>query len=270
MKRGYGGDFYEDEKGILLGINLGSDFTSEHEHGINGIKNSFKITNDDDILGIEKRMIKICPEEIIYNNDYELNGKHYVLLLLLEPWSARHSFEIISNLLSHELRPIHSNSDLICAWDSKTFGILVSDRYKVELEALYTAFKNKDISIRIGALEYIQSEANISGFYYRPRLDNGGLEFLIVSKLPSEIIDSFYTNDLSNMNLQKEVKATGIHDILKKAGKEYHVLSPKWENENKKEIIFWLNPFHQDIYNFGWYTIKDLKEWANNKGKVIK
>ena len=55
---------------------------------------------------------------------------------------------------------------------------------------------------------------------------------------------------------------------MEKAGKKYFALSPRWKDDNKKEVIFWLNPYHQDIDNFGWFTVEDLKDWAKGKGKI--
>lgn len=63
-------------------------------------------------------------------------------------------------------------------------------------------------------------------------------------------------------------KKTKIKKILDRAGKKYFALSPRWKDENKKEVIFWLNPYYQDIDNFGWFTVDDLKDWAKGKGKI--
>ena len=40
--------------------------------------------------------------------------------------------------------------------------------------------------------------------------------------------------------------------------------------ENKKEVIFWLNPMDQHNNNWGWFTVEDLKKWAKGKGKIPK
>lgn len=33
---------------------------------------------------------------------------------------------------------------------------------------------------------------------------------------------------------------------------------------------FWLNPWDQHIYEAGWYTLEELKQWGKDKGPVIK
>ena len=62
---------------------------------------------------------------------------------------------------------------------------------------------------------------------------------------------------------------TGIYKILKDAGKRFFALSPKWKDDNKEEVVFWLNPIEQHIYNYGWFTVEDLKLWAKNEGPVM-
>lgn len=63
---------------------------------------------------------------------------------------------------------------------------------------------------------------------------------------------------------------TRIHKILAKSGKKYFALSPRWADDQKKEVVFWLNPYDQDKYNSGWFSVQDLKDWAKDKGKVMK
>jgi hypothetical protein len=33
--------------------------------------------------------------------------------------------------------------------------------------------------------------------------------------------------------------------------------------------MYWLNPREQDIHNYGWFTVEELKQWAENKGPVM-
>ena len=99
---------------------------------------------------------------------------------------------------------------------------------------------------------------------------NGGLVLTIISRLPDEIITNTYEKDKDYYELQVAAKATGIYERLKEAGKKYHALSPRWTDENKKDVAFWLNPWGQDKYNFGWYTVQDLDDWIADEGKIIK
>ena len=130
---------------------------------------------------------------------------------------------------------------------------MVTEKYEQELKELYDAFVNLDVAVGVAPSEVFK---------------NGGLKFCIKSKMPEDTIQSIKEADLDYIALQKAVEKTKIKEILKKAGKEYFALSPRWKDDNKKEVIFWLNPMEQDKNNFGWFTVADLKDWANNKGKI--
>ena len=258
MRRSHDSEWWLGDNGELIGINLGADFTSEHEWGIKGINRSLGITDDVSILGIKKRTVSKFPQDNIIFESCKINKQNYTVLLLIDSWIIEeYKNKPMKDWLSSEVKP-YRDEDLVCAWDEKSFGILVSDKYKNELQTLYKAFQDKDIAVGIGG-----------GHAFK----NGGLKFTIVSKLPKVIIDEIYNADLDYENLQKTAKATGIYEILDKAGKGKYkgwmALSPRWKDEEKKEVIFWLNPEKQHIHNYGWYTVEDLKEWAEDKGKVM-
>lgn len=236
----------------LVGINLGADYCAEHEFGIATLQGLFKVNNDVNILGINRRKINTVPDKLIFK-EININNKIYYILLLKYFWDKNELEKNCEEWIPKDLLP-NNDDDLICAWDERSFGIVVSEVYKEEINELYTAFLNKNIAIAIGAS---------SG------LKNGGLIFLIISKLSSEYIDNIYKTDKDYLNLQKAAKAIGIYEILKKAKKEWLALIPKWKDDNKKEIIFWLNPKNQTMYKFGWYTVEDLKDWTEDKGEII-
>ena len=139
------------------------------------------------------------------------------------------------------------------AWDEKSFAILVTDKYKDELKELYEAFLNLDVAVGIAPSEAFK---------------NGGLKFCIKSRLPEETIQAIKDDDLDYIALQEAAEKTGIKKILEKAKCRYYALSPRWKDDDKKEVIFWLNPMEQDKNNFGWFTVEDLKDWAKGKGKI--
>ena len=252
MRRGYDSEFLTNDNGEIIGINLGADHCAEHEWGIKGIKESFKLNDNEEVFGIAKRIINASPENLMFKKVKIKNKIHYVLILL------RHTYGIIfdedyKKWLPSDLIPF-SDKNMACAWDENSFGIVVTKEFKNEIESLYESFKNKDIAIGVAP-----SKA----------FSNGGLVFTITSKLPQEIIDDIYEKDLDYYNLQNTATATGIYDVLKNKGKKYYALSPRWKDENKNELVFWLNPAEQRKYNYGWFTIEDLEDWANDKGKII-
>jgi hypothetical protein len=64
------------------------------------------------------------------------------------------------------------------------------------------------------------------------------------------------------LKLLEEVKIT-----LKDRGKEWFSLE-RWQWD-EGEIRFWLNPIDQENYQVGWYSIRDLIDWAHDRGPVL-
>jgi hypothetical protein len=263
MRRGYDSEFLIDENGVLLGINLGADFTSEHEWGIKGIKDVFGLKDEQaNFFGIKKPLYGVERRKI--NNKVDLLFKEVIvnkekcMVLILDRWSKQYAEESKDNKWIPNDLNIYRDEKMACAWDERSFGIMVKEDYFKELTEIYNAFMNLDIVIGISPSHAFK---------------NGGLIFTIASRLPKETVEEIYNNDLDAIRLKEAAEATGIYELLEKAGKGKYkgwmALSPRWKDDEKKEVIFWLNPEHQNIHNFGWFTVEDLKEWAENKGKIM-
>jgi hypothetical protein len=97
----------------------------------------------------------------------------------------------------------------------------------------------------------------------------GGLTFGIASKI-KEYDEAWKKSDISQYKLHKASEATGIEEYLRKHGKEYFALSPRWANDEETEIKWYLNPLRQSKYNFGNFNLEELKQWAHDEGPVIK
>lgn len=236
----------------LVGFNLGADYCAEHEWGIKGIVREFRI--DRDKVGIDGRMVTVVPESLVYTDiTYEKMKCH--LLVLVPYYYQEDDLKITKDDLRRwELCTYRfEEKGITTAWDEKSFAILVTDKYKDELKELYEAFINLDVAVGIAPSEAFK---------------NGGLKFCIKSRLPKETIQSIKDADLDYLALQKAVEETGIKKILENAKCRYYALSPRWKDDGKKEVIFWLNPMEQDKNNFGWFTVEDLKDWAKGKGKI--
>lgn len=236
----------------LVGFDLGADYCAEHEWGIKGILREFQVNTDK--VGIEKRMVTVIPKLLIYKDITYRKIKCH-LLALVPYWYFDEDIKITKdNLDSWELYDYYfEKNGITTAWDEKSFAILVTDKYENELKELYNAFLNLDVAIGIAPSEVFK---------------NGGLKFCIKSRLPKETIEKIKADDLDYIALQKAAERTKIKKILEKAGKKYLALSPRWKDENKKEVVFWLNPYYQNIDNYGWFTVDDLKDWAKDKGKI--
>lgn len=59
-----------------------------------------------------------------------------------------------------------------------------------------------------------------------------------------------------------------IKEELRELDKSWYSLDELKEYDGVWHI--WLNPRQQNKYNSGWFTIEDLKDWCENKGKIMK
>lgn len=230
----------------FIGINLGADYTAEHERGIGDIRSALGIPSDLTIRklqGIKGRTItKFDPKRFFFEK-----GKTHTCLTFEEPFLGK-----LSGWKNCELES--SPKELATAWSWSNFGIVVVNNYAHLLEELYEAFKCCDVAISLGG--------STNPF------QNGGLSIVIASKFPKEANDSLKAQDEDRRRLVRAVDATGIVKRLKAAKKEYSALSPRWKDEKKKEVMFWLNPYEQRENKCGWFTVKDLDLWIQGKGKI--
>jgi hypothetical protein len=259
MKRGNNPEILKID-GKFQGFNLGADFVSEHEWGIDKIKYIFGIDQPSDktspLLGADKRTISKFPEKYMHFQEFTIQNKKYWALICAHRYDINNKLGV-NSLRSYSIYPCFKEEHIFSAWDESGFAILVDKEYKVELKELFDEFKKCNVMITQGG-----------GHVF----SNGGLLLLIRSSLTKEELDRMYAIDIDHLNLEKAVEESGIKEILKAAGKDYYALSPRWKDESKTEIRFWLNPSKQQLYNYGWYTIEELKLWAedNPQSTIIK
>lgn len=263
MRRGMDAEVFVED-GKLYGFNLGADFTSEHEWGIDKLKRVFGVTNTKKkllgtiapVLGVDARTITEKPTDMLHYGEITLQKKKYSFLVCFNSYFTKIEKITADMLKSFEIYPFREDRHIFTAWDDGSFGILVDETYKKELADLYDAFNKKDIVFGMG-------RGNV--------FKNSGLLLIVRSAMSKEEVEELYEKDLDYLNLQKAAEKTGIAKKLKEVGKKYYALSPRWKDETtKKEVIFWLNPMDQHIYNSGWYGIEELMQWVNNEGPIIK
>lgn len=258
--------FIYDEDNFI-GINLGWDFTAEHECGIKEIKDRFGISNKSTFLnkkfGVETREVTKIPNELFFAPTIYKKKKCFVLAAPIDGTKKYLPFNDKGVLLRKGLDVFkllmwrlvdEKSSNIVASWDEKSFAICVINEEKDKLKELYDAFLNKDVVIMF----------NSSDNPYA----NSGLCIFIKSKLPNSFLQNLYDVDEKQYKLEKEVKKTKIEEKLKKANKKYFSLSPKWNEDGT--IIYWLNPYDQRKYNMGWYTLDDLLLWIKDKGPIVK
>lgn len=264
------------EKDQVIGVNLGSDFCAEHEWGIDGIKRKFGINLEDKnndrswweklkdsvsgptpVFGIDKRRItkgfdnlakfECTIDKIDYSKPKSKKEKLNVYCIVVKRlWDQTLKYD-------HYINQMHwrEGVEIFGFWNEEYFLIGLTDE-KLR-DDLYSAFEKNDIAIWLGGGGVFQ---------------NARLVISIVSRLPKETIDAMEEIDRDHYELKKEAVNTGIYDTLKKAGKTYYALSPRWKDKSKTEVVFWLNPEDQKNNNHGWYSVKDLEDWANDRGPI--
>jgi len=222
----------------FYGVNLGYDFCAEHEWGIDRINQIFGINNDEEIYGIEKRLIHKIP-------DYLSLDKRKDFFYL----TCTRSKEFIIKEYHDYQKSFKRN--LITGWCDASFCICTNAQ---EIEELYEAFQKLDVAIGVG------KALNPFG--------SGGLVIVIASKMPELDKELLYQEDKAWHELNVEAKQTGIYELLKSKNKYYYCLEPERQSDNS--IRWWLNPQEQQKYNSMWCTLKDLQDWAEDKGAVMK
>lgn len=255
--------------GQFVGVNLGWDYCAEHECGIRGIRSAFQMVDGDlspklqrelhladnpHAFGIARRIVRAFPESLIFAKVTRTRPVLYTLFL--SPLYAKQFKE--TNELTKETIPFNSapsNKGLSAAWDEHEFAIVADNKYKEQLEELYEAFKQNDVCIYLGK--------------YLP-FTNPGLHIMIASRLPTDVLQEMWNIDEDAWELQCAAEATGIIQFLKAKGKSWYCLEPRWKNKDRKEFWFWLNPMDQHRYNYGFYTVEELRLWGEDKGPIVR
>jgi len=274
----------------LIGIQLGADFTAEHERGIENINKALDIIGNEKgertkIFGVDRYKIKPKPDNFFFRE--QRSSPETVMLFFdsapFQFWNDDPNKISMKNLCTRYEIDLakafgeHEEQTLACAWDDASFGIHVKGKRQVKyLKKLYLAFLNGDAVVFLGEPPL-------------PAFSRPSLNLMILSAIPEEGKQYMIEKHKEQWELAKYAEKTGIEKKLAKAGKKWFALSPrkgkmktrairKTEGRttfedvspSKFDIMFFLNPMNQQEYNSGWFTVEELREWANNKGPVMK
>lgn len=155
----------------FIGINLGFDYISEHEYGIDKILedfNAIEIENnyDDKIDFKETSLYRVnsCPDKFILRK-ISIKRKTWYMFL----YSAWLSVDTNKKSIKpgRDLTPWR-DSELFTAWADGSFGIMTPAKHKNRLIELMKAFQDEDVIIGLGKNQSFK---------------NGGLKLIINSKL---------------------------------------------------------------------------------------
>lgn len=254
--------------GELLGIALGFDFCSEHEWGVRPLQEAFGLPRGV-AEGVNARKITALPAVLEYlaftrpARDKHRAGQSAACIVgHAQPWgtpaetlaAAREELRFYSEPGDRWHRP---ESDLVGAWDEKSFGVLVRGEENIrKLGELHEAFTRKDIVLTLG---------KSCGF-----LRSFGLTFLIDSRIDEGTRVAVLEKDRDYKRLLAAAKATGIEKRLRQAGMRWFALSPAWVDQEKRQVHFWLNPMEQSRFESGWFSVADLDAWAKGEGPVVR
>lgn len=277
MRSGSSHNEFIIHEGIFCGVNLGWDFTSEHEWGIKGIEQTFGLEGVANgvitkRLGIEARRVTLLPPSF---KIYEKGEYTYLISAKYggtdDDINKKNLDSIIGAYWPTEKDKKYwkdrEEKILQTAWDEGSFGIAVKGKEaRKYLKELFKAFNENDAVITFG------HDGN--------PFSNAGLMLVIASRLPKDYVDAQKEADLDRIALNKASDKTGIIERLEKAGRRYYACSPKWAKEikstvngeikTKHNVIYWLNPQEQNKYDHGWWTVEILDQWIAGKGPVMK
>jgi hypothetical protein len=76
--------------------------------------------------------------------------------------------------------------------------------------------------------------------------------------------------------LHAAAQATGSVERLHAAGRQFFACSPRWikpaeidARRSRHPVMFWLNPWLQNQFRSGWYTVEELDQWCAGTGPVV-
>lgn len=259
--------------GQIITINFGVDFCGEHESGIKELQEAFGISVKParhrnlrgrvkkEIVGADVRTVTKVPAGLKFFPN--LNGYAYLIYRESLAWMNESEFSSARFNSWLEVED-YSGEEFSAAWSWRDFGVRMSAMGPISigtqvLGQVYDALINGD------AMIYTVNTGNSFG--------GPGLAISIKSRVPQEVLDQMKEADLDRLNLLEAAEKTGIGLRLKRAGKGFFALSPRWgygSVSTQYPVVFWLNPMEQDKNNYGLFTVEQLDEWILGKGPIPK
>lgn len=270
MRRSFRWNWLKNKSGEICGLNLGSDHCAEHEWGISELKQILGI-QDENPSGLESRKITNLLEKNLFIHDDKASKKKTgkTILLIEAEYTISAAKQDLKNLNAQNMPYAPKGGekpDLCPSWSSRGLCVVASkDEDRQNLRVLIQALKNSDAALWLGG----------GGVF-----ENAGLCIGILSKIDDESKQHMKEADENSRLLKAADAATGIKELLAGANKRYFALSPAWASSIKStargeintafDVIYWLNPMEQDKNNYGWFTVEQLREWAQNQGPIVK
>jgi hypothetical protein len=270
----------------IVAINLGWDFTAEHEWGITRILEKFgvpgtptrgdKATGHKDLIGADVRTVTKVPEGFKLFIRTKAVYLVYSIYFNQNFMPDRTQKNTPARELDRMMEIYRHTADVCAAWGGSEFAVrLVKRPGQVPtslrmLKDLFDAFERKDGMI------FLSQSPNPYG--------RAGLVLAIRSRMPKEQLDALAESDKKFLDFNDVVSTveakTGLRELLAAKEKRFLVLNPfeasgfkpvgRASFLTKYPIIYWLNPADQKQNNFGWFTVEELLEWAEGRGPIPK
>jgi hypothetical protein len=273
MRRGNQPTLYKDDNGDVFAVNLGADYCAEHECGDEGIRQTMGCNSK--VVGLG-RYSATNKKPAMYS--FKWKNVFYVIVptytygtneYMIDSFKKREHSELHLCKESKFGDKIYPAETLAGAWSNSDFGIAVSTKDK---EA-YSFVQKLAKAIESGDYAVWFDGKNSSNPFAR-----SGLVIAIASKVPESIKAYMIECDIEADELAKADEETGIKNLLREKKKGFFACSSKWVFGMKLlstlateyEIVYWLNPFDQENNNHGFFTVEQLRDWANDvEGNVV-
>lgn len=246
-------EIIRDSAGQIVGVNLGADYTSEHECGISKILDMFKCDSSQN--GLDARKIK---HDASHTFIVPKDGVDYLCLS-----NAQNVYEGFAK--SWPSLGVEGIEDVkaIAGWDERSFLVGFTDHSI--MEALHKGFTERDMVVSVGS----------SGPFR-----NGGLHLLRYSAIPENVLEASREAARSYEAAEERLKTSEEYKLLESRDREWRKKYPfchetPWSYfalapQGGRDTV-WLNPRHQQHLNSGHLTLADIADWANGiPGKVIR
>jgi len=258
MRRSRETSIIRNDNGAVIGVVMKADFTAEHEWGIKDLKNTLGV--NDTKLGIKGRIINDCNRVFYFKTK---KGAYLCVPGYFDPEPDKLDKE--SEL--HGWR----DETLSSAWSGRDMYIYAKGEEDVlALEEIYKQAQKKNVAIGLGGVDP------------RNPFDRAGLNIMIVSNMPEDVLQKIYDDDLDYRNLQKADKKTKLKEAIKtkyegtwnkpsiraewaKGHRETREEKPIAET-TKYAVVYWLNA--SDYY--GWYTVEEIRQWLKTGKGIIE
>lgn len=277
MRRAYqdAGWLVDQSTNQCFGFSLGFDFCGEHEFGARYIKSALGITQKDIPVGVEDRTATQVPGNLAFvTYDHRSRDKRYkktmpaAMLLCTSECRSLDSYADATELakalwVSFDVDFATDKKwyepqrhDIVSTWSANNgFALHVRGEENVQrLQELHDAMQRCAVSV---------ADASIMGFKRK------ALSLVMNERLADEVKAEVRAQDEAFLRLHQTAEATGIEQTLEAAGKKWYALSPTWRDQEGSELLFFLNPCEQKAYAHGWFTLDELKQWADNRGPVV-